>query len=104
MMVSSVVNMNESHPVLSSRLPFHRLIALSDKAAFYVPLFGKNHMAEKRMTKLNPLIKPPNPLDLEDNIFIPEDEESFPREQQLEQLKKEPKRTLRLVKRWLRES
>ena len=61
-------------------------------------------MAEKRMTKLNPLIKPPNPLDLEDNIFIPEDEESFSREQQLEQLKKEPKRTLRLVKRWLRES
>ena len=61
-------------------------------------------MAEKRMTKLNPLIKPPNPLDLEDNIFNPEDEESFLREQQLEQLKKEPKRTLRLVKRWLRES
>ena len=61
-------------------------------------------MAEKRMTKLNPLIKPPNPLYLEDNIFIPEDEESFPRELQLEQLKKEPKRTLRLVKRWLRES
>ena len=26
-------------------------------------------MAEKRMTRLNPLIKPPNPLDLEDNIF-----------------------------------
>ena len=45
-------------------------------------------MAEKRMTKLNPLIKPPNPLDLEDNIFIPEDEESLLREQQLEQLKK----------------
>ena len=56
------------------------------------------------MTKLNPLIKPPNPLDLEGNIFIPEDEESFPSAQQLEELKKEPKRTLRLVKRWLRES
>ena len=61
-------------------------------------------MAEKRMTKLNPLIKPPDPMDLEDNIFIPEDEESFSSEQQLEQLKKEPKRTLRLIKRWLRES
>ena len=61
-------------------------------------------MAEKRMTKLNPLIKPPNPMDLEDNIFIPEDEEGLAREQQLEQLKEEPKRTLRLVKRWLRES
>ncbi|MEC8260081.1 MAG: hypothetical protein VX032_06640 [SAR324 cluster bacterium] len=61
-------------------------------------------MAEKRMTKLNPLIKTPNPLDLEDNIFILEDEESFAREQQLKQLKKEPKQTLRLVKRWLRES
>ena len=61
-------------------------------------------MAEKRMTKLNPLIKPPDPMDLEDNIFIPEDEESFAKEQQLEQLKKEPKRTLRLIKRWLRES
>ena len=61
-------------------------------------------MAEKRVTKLNPLIKPPDPMDLEDNIFIPEDEESFSSEQQLEQLKKEPKRTLRLVKRWLRES
>ena len=61
-------------------------------------------MAEKRMTKLNPLIKPPNPLDLEDNIFDPEDEESFLREQQLEQLREEPKRILRIVKRWLRES
>ncbi|HCV87339.1 MAG TPA: hypothetical protein DGB85_12260 [Deltaproteobacteria bacterium] len=61
-------------------------------------------MAEKRMTKLNPLIKPPNPLDLENDIFIPEDEESFPRVKRLEQLRKEPKRTLRLVKRWLRES
>ena len=61
-------------------------------------------MAEKRMTKLNLLIKPPNPLDLENDVFIPVDEESFPREQQLEQLRKEPKRTLRLVKRWLRES
>jgi hypothetical protein len=77
---------------------------LSDKAAFYVPLFGKNRMTEKRMTKLNPLLKPPNPLDLEDDIFILEDQENFPREQQLEQLRKEPKRTLRLVKRWLRES
>ena len=61
-------------------------------------------MAEKRMTKLNPLIKPPNPLDLENDIFIPEDEESSPRVKRLEQLRKEPKRTLRLVKRWLRES
>ena len=61
-------------------------------------------MAEKRMTKLNPLIKPPNPLALEDNIFDPEAEESFLREQQLEQLKKEPKLTLRLVKSWLKES
>ncbi|MBT6728223.1 MAG: hypothetical protein HN867_01515 [Deltaproteobacteria bacterium] len=61
-------------------------------------------MTEKRMTKLNPLLKPPNPLDLEDDIFILEDQENFPREQQLEQLRKEPKRTLRLVKRWLRES
>jgi len=49
-------------------------------------------------------MKKVSPLDLEDDIFIPEDEESFPREQQLEQLRKEPKRTLRLVKRWLRES
>ena len=64
----------------------------------------ENNMAEKRMTKLNPLIKPPNPLDLENDVFIPVDEESFLREQQLEQLRKEPKRTLRLVKRWLRES
>ena len=61
-------------------------------------------MAEKRMTKLNPLITHANQLDLEDNIFIPEDEESLLREQRLEQLKEEPKRTLRLVKRWLRES
>ena len=61
-------------------------------------------MTEKRMTKLNPLLKLPNPLDLEDDIFILEDQENFPREQQLEQLRKEPKRTLRLVKRWLRES
>ena len=61
-------------------------------------------MAEKRMTKLNPLIKPPNPLDLENDIFIPEAEESLPRVKRLEQLRKEPKRTLRLVKRWLRES
>ena len=61
-------------------------------------------MAEKRMTKLNPLIKPPNPLDLENDVFVPEDEESCPRAQQLEQLKKEPTRTLRLVKRWVRES
>ena len=60
-------------------------------------------MAKKIMTKLNPLIKPPNPMDLEDDIFMPEDEESFPRKQQLEQLRKEPKRTLRLVKRWLKE-
>ena len=79
-------------------------MALSDKAAFYVPPFRKNQMTEKRMTKLNPLIKPPNPLDLEDNIFIPEDKDCFLKEQQLEQLRKEPKRTLRLVKRWLRES
>ncbi|MDG2197939.1 MAG: hypothetical protein P8O70_13840 [SAR324 cluster bacterium] len=60
-------------------------------------------MTEKRMTKLNPLLKLPNPLDLEDDIFILEDQENFPREQQLEQLRKDSKRTLRLVKRWLRE-
>jgi hypothetical protein len=60
-------------------------------------------MADKLMTKLNPLIKSPNPLDLEENLFLPEDDDSLPRKAQLEQLRRKPKRALCFIKRWLME-
>lgn len=59
----------------------------------------------KRMTRLNPLFKPPDPLELEaEELLQPQLEETLPREAILRLLRENPNEALKRMRRWLEES
>jgi flagellar biosynthesis/type III secretory pathway M-ring protein FliF/YscJ len=57
----------------------------------------------KRMTQLNPLIKPKSPLEYDESLLAPQMEDHRPKEELLRMMRENPEQTLKKLRKWLDE-